>query len=261
MRSTTTIKMGLLAAVVWLGPVGAATSVAAELNIGGVDAAGGVIKGIVKFDGKQAKRKPIRMGADAFCDKAHPDDPPRNERFVFGDGDTLQNVFVWVSDAGGGALGKDVPIGEAAVIDQVGCMYVPHVSGVRAGQELKILNSDNTLHNVNCQPRENGGFNEGMPVKGMEISKKFSQGEQGVPLKCDVHPWMSAFVHVVDHPYFAVTQGDGTFEIRGLPDGEYEVHVWHEFNKFKPDQEHAKVSVAGGGEAEVVFTYAPPAKK
>ncbi len=222
-------------------------------------AGGGTIKGVVKFEGRQAKRKPIRMSADQFCAKAHKGKPARNERYVFGDNDTLVNVFVWVSK---GLEGKDFPTpDQPAVLDQVGCVYVPHVSGVMVNQPLDILNSDNTLHNVKMNSSNNGSFNEGMPVKGMVINKKMAKPEMAVPFKCDVHPWMGAYVHVMEHPFFAVTGGDGSFEISGLPAGEYEVSVWHEFKKFAPDNETTSVTVADGATQEITVTYSPKKKK
>jgi plastocyanin len=231
-----------------------------KLNIGGVEGTGGTIKGTVKFNGKQAPRRPIRMNADPYCDKTHnADNPAMSELYVFGTGDTLQNVFVWVSK---GLEGKEIPAPSApAVLDQQGCTYHPHVMGVVVNQPLEIINSDSTLHNVKCQPEKNAAFNEGMPVKGMKLTKKFEKPEVAVPFKCDVHAWMSSFVHVVPHPYFAVTQDDGSFEIHGLPPGKYEVSVWHEFNKFAPDKKSVEVEVKEGAAAEANFTYSPPGAK
>jgi len=228
-------------------------------NHGGIDQPGATIKGVVKFHGKQAKRKPIRMGADKYCDTFHADGLVRNERYVFGDNNTLQNVFVWIS-SGLGANEYPAPK-SAAVINQQGCVYQPHVLGIVVNQELQIHNSDNTLHNVNCQPGDNASFNEGMPVKGMVISKKFAKPEVAIPIKCDVHPWMTGYLHVVAHPYFAVTGSDGTFEITGLPAGEYEVSVWHEFDKFAPDQSAISVTLTDGQTKEVTVTYSPKGKK
>lgn len=140
-------------------------------------------------------------------------------------------------------------------------MYVPHVAGVVVNQPIQIINSDNTLHNVKMNSSKNGSFNEGMPVKGMVLNKKFSKPEVGIAFKCDVHPWMGAYVHVVAHPYFAVTGLDGSFEIRGLSAGEYELSVWHEFKKFAPDQQKILVTVDDGESKQVVITYGPKKKK
>jgi len=231
---------------------------AAGIDVGGLDQAGGTIKGIVKFDGKQVKRKPIRMSADPVCNNAHKDSPSLSERYVFGDNDTLQNVFVYVSK---GLEGKTFQASGPATIDQVGCVYVPHVSGVVANQQINILNSDATLHNVKCSPKNNDSFNEGMPVKGMKITKSFSKPEMAISLKCDVHAWMQAYVHVMPHPFFAVTQQAGTFEIKGLPAGTYEVSVWHAFSKFAPSEKTITVEVKEGSAAEANFTYSPKKRK
>lgn len=231
---------------------------AQAINVGGVAGSGGTIKGVVKFDGRMAKRKPLRMDQDPFCKSAHPDaQPALEERFVFGDNDApvLQNVVVFVSK---GLEGKDIPKSTAQPhLDQVGCVYVPHVLAMQVG-ELKINNGDNTLHNVKMTSANNGSFNEGMPVKDMVLTKPFNKPEMAIPFKCDVHPWMGAYLHVFDHPYFAVTQGDGSFTIQGLPAGEYEISVWHEFDKFTPDAAAKTVKVEDGGEATIEFTYRPP---
>lgn len=232
-----------------------------DVSVGGVDKPGGTIKGTIKFDGRQAKRKTIRMSADAYCDGAHKSNKALNERYVFGENNTLVNVFVWVSKW---PKGSTLPVPDAdkrPKVDQLGCIYVPHVSGVAVNQEIDIVNSDNTLHNVKMNSSNNGSFNEGMPVKGMVLTKKFGKPEAGIPLKCDVHPWMGAYLHVVEHPFFATSGQDGTFEIRGLPAGDYELSVWHEFDKFAPDQTTIKVSVKEGDTQEVTVTYGPKKKK
>lgn len=235
----------------------AAPTPAPTLNVGGVDQPGATIKGVVKFSGRQAKRKPIRMSADKYCESVHSaENPPLSEQYVFGDNDTLQNVFVWISK---GLEGKTfTPPATKVVMDQHGCTYVPHVVGVMVNQEFDIHNSDNTLHNVKVITNHNGSFNEGMPVKDMVLAKKFTKPEMAMPFKCDVHPWMTAYVHVMEHPFFAVTQQDGTFTILGLPPGEYEVSVWHEFDKFTPDHAKVTVTLAEGQTKEVTFTYTPP---
>ena len=252
--------IGSAAAAMVFGVGSAAWAAAGDaqvLNVGGVAGSGGTIKGVIKFDGRMANRRPIRMDQDPFC-KTHNDAKPAlDEKFVFGAGGEaiLQNVVVYVSK---GLEGKDLPKSDAKPhLDQVGCVYVPHVLAMQTG-ELKILNGDNTLHNVKMTSANNGSFNEGMPVKDMELTKSFTKPEMGIQFKCDVHPWMGAFLHVFEHPYFAVTQADGTFTIQGLPAGEYEISVWHEFDKFTPDAASKPVKVEDGGEASVEFTYRPP---
>lgn len=248
-----------VAAVALGASVSLAEGDAPKLNVGGLSSGGGSVKGVVKFNGKQATRKPIEMTADKYCNTAHGDKPALDERFVFGSGDTLQNVFVYVSKGLEGK-GPFKPEGKPE-IDQIGCVYVPHVQGIVAGQEMLIINGDATLHNVKMSSQENGAFNDAMANKGGKLTKKFNKPEMGIPIKCDVHSWMATYVHVMPHPFFAVTQADGTFEIKGLPAGEYEVSTWHEFNKFTPDQKSYKVKIEDGKAAEVKVTYAPPAAK
>ncbi len=187
----------------------------------------GRVVGVVKFEGKPARRKPLRMGADAFCKKAHKKkvfDPS----MVVNKDSTMRNVFIYVKS---GLSGNTAVPQEPAVINQNGCMYHPHVMGVTAGQPLVILNSDNTLHNVKMNSSKNGAFNEGMPVQGMRLDKVLSKPELGINLRCDVHPWMGAYLYVVEHPFFAVSDVEGRFEITGLPPGTYTLEAIHEQKK------------------------------
>lgn len=226
---------------------------APKLNVGGLSTGGGSIKGIVKFEGKQAARKEIAVAQDPACVANHKDKPLLEEKFVFGDNNTLQNVFVWVSK---GLEGKTFPMPNTKPeLDQEGCSYVPHVMGVVKGQDVKIKNSDSTQHNVHAKTAKDELFNSSSGPGVSEI-KKFNKADL-VTFKCDIHPWMGAYVHVVDHPFFAVTQQDGTFEIKGLPPGEYELSVWHEFARFAPDKEKYSVKVEEGKASEVTITYAP----
>ena len=124
-----------------------------------------------------------------------------------GDDDTLQNVLVYVSK---GLEGKDFdPPKEPVVLDQVGCVYTPHVVAVMAGQPLEVRNSDATLHNVMAKTRQNTPFNFGMPGQSPPVTKVFKQPEFKINLQCFMHPWMYALLHVLDHPFFAVTGPDG----------------------------------------------------
>jgi hypothetical protein len=126
-------------------------------------------------------------------------------------------------------------------------MYDPHVFGMQANQPLKILNSDETLHNVHSLPEKSTQFNLAMPFKGMELTKKFSKPEVMVKIKCDVHPWMAAYVGVLDHPFFAVSAADGAFQMPKLPAGTYTIEAWHE--KFGTQTQTVAL---GEGETEVI---------
>jgi hypothetical protein len=158
----------------------------------------------------------------------------------------LGQVFVWVKNApSGGAAPTD-----AVELDQQGCEYHPHIVAVRTGQPLKIKNNDDTLHNIHPRPTINAEFNIGQPRKGMESMKTFDKQEVMIPVGCDVHPWMRSYISVVGHPYFAVTKEDGSYEIKGLPPGEYEVEAIHE----KLKSQTQKVTVKDG-DNKVDFSY------
>ena len=132
------------------------------------------------------------------------------------------------------------------------CHYPPRVFGVMVGQSIDILNSDPTLHNVHAQPTVNGEFNKGQPVQGSHMTQVFTAPEVMVHLKCDVHPWMSSFVGVVAHPFFAVSAADGSFTIPGVPPGEYELTVWHE----TLGTQSVPVTITDRGTATAHFTLA-----
>ncbi|MCZ6727768.1 MAG: carboxypeptidase regulatory-like domain-containing protein [Acidobacteria bacterium] len=182
----------------------------------------GSITGLVSYSGDDTDAE-INMDADPVCASAH-SDPVSTESVVASDGN-LANVFVYLKE---GVGGSHTVSSEAVLLDQTGCTYVPHISGIQVGQKLVIRNSDPTLHNVHALPEKNKEFNQGQPFQNMELEKSFDTAEVMVRLKCDVHPWMSAYIGVVDHPYFAVSGTDGSFSIEGLPAGDYVVEAWHE---------------------------------
>ena len=165
----------------------------------------------------------IQMDADPVCTGLHTE-PVHTEKIVI-DGGGLANVFVYVKS---GLTGSYPAPAEKAMLNQQGCQYSPHVSGIMVGQTLVIKNSDPTLHNVHALPKKNEEFNQGQPFQDMELEKTFDQAEVMVPFKCDVHPWMSSYMGVMDHPFFAVTGADGAFSIDGLPAGDYVIEAWHE---------------------------------
>ena len=132
-------------------------------------------------------------------------DPVPNEMLVLGSGNTMGNIMVWVSK--GLPAGKTYPAPKTpVVIDQNGCQYKPHVMGIMVGQPYKILNSDGILHNIHTLPKVNPSFNKGMPATVKEATTMFDKPEAIFHIKCDVHPWMSAYVGVFTHPFFSVTE-------------------------------------------------------
>ena len=227
-------------------------------RVGGIDApASGTITGVIHFTGTKPQAQTIKEAqGNAYCKQHYPDDPPLREDFVFGkngSGDTLENVLVYVSK---GLEGKKFGVPkESVVLDQSGCMYTPHVVAVMVGQTLEIRNSDATLHNVMSMPRENPPFNIGMPAQGGKLERKFAHPEFKINFKCFMHPWMSAYVHVLPHPFFAVSGADGAFTIKGLPPGEYQISVLHETSMFEPTPATATVKLDAGQTKNVDFTF------
>lgn len=217
--------------------------------LGASAAFGANVTGKVNFGGAAPKPTSIKMNADPVCAKESAGKTVLKEDVVVNANKTLANVFVYVKE---GVKGNVPPAPQEAVtFDQKGCVYHPHVIGVRVGQPLKILNSDPTLHNVNALAKANAKFNAGMPTKGQVIEKKFTKPETMVKVKCDVHGWMSAYIGVVDHPYFAVTDNTGAFTLKDLPAGEYTVEAWHE----KLGTKTAKVTVTDAGAQPVDFSF------
>lgn len=196
----------------------AAAALAASAQI----VAAGDVTGKVTLKGTPKAEIPIDLGPS--CGKLNPNKVTTRHYVTSKDGG-LANVFVYIKDAK-----KAPPAGEAQMLDQVGCMYEPYILGVVAGQNFKIRNSDSEFHNVHATPDAKSGnpeFNFGQPVKGQVNEKAFPNPEVLVRIKCDVHPWMFAYVGVCDHPYFAVTDKDGNFKISGLPDGKYTIVAYH----------------------------------
>jgi plastocyanin len=216
-------------------------------------ATAGDVTGTVVLDGAAPKNEPIKMAADPICAK-QATGPQFQETFAVGsDGKSLGNVFVYVKD-GLGNYAYDPPTG-AAVIDQKGCRYTPHVMGFRVGQKIEIINSDPTLHNIHATPKANSEFNTGQPMQGMKTEHTFTAKEVMVPFKCDVHGWMNAYAGVLDHPYFAVTSNDGKFTLKGLPPGTYTVEAWHE----RLGAATESVTLGAKESKDITFTFKAPA--
>jgi plastocyanin len=212
------------------------------------------IKGTVTVDGTVPANEQIKMNADPVCAR-QVTSPQMMETYVVGsDGKTLANVFVYVKD-GLGNLTFDVPK-EPARIDQKDCRYHPHVFGMQVGQSLEIINSDPTLHNIHAVAKNNREFNNGQPLQNMKTTHTFTAPEVMVPFKCDVHGWMNAYVGVLNHPYFAVTDASGSFSLKSLPPGTYTIEAWHE----KLGTQTQTVTIGAKETKDIAFTFkVPPA--
>lgn len=186
----------------------------------------GNISGKVNFGGKAPAPVKIKMNADQKCMKMHGGKEVVSDQVVINSNKTLKNVFVYVKS---GLTGKKFPTPtEKVVFDQKGCAYTPRVFGVMANQPIEIMNSDPTLHNVHALPKSSKQFNIAQPKQGMKMVQKFDKPEVMVKIKCEVHNWMAAYVGVLDHPFYAVTDDKGNFNIKNLPAGSYELEAWHE---------------------------------
>ncbi|HEX4999386.1 MAG TPA: hypothetical protein VFY29_14255 [Terriglobia bacterium] len=207
-------------------------------------AATATLMGKISFEGAVPENPKIQMKADPKC----PQDPnARAEEYVVTDGG-LDNVIVYISS---GIEGKKFPVPSSpVVIDQHGCHYVPHAFTVQTGQTIKITNSDDTAHNIHALADKNTPFNFAQPVKGAENEQKFDKPEMPLKVKCDVHPWMGAWIGVFDHPYHTVSAKGGQYEIK-LPPGKYEVTAWHE----KLGSQKQMVEVTDSGMVHADFTF------
>ncbi len=211
-----------------------------------VDAAtAGNIAGTVVFEGDAPAMDAIDMSDEQVCADKHAS-APMAEEVVVDDG-SLANVFVYVKE---GLEGLQFPTPGPALLDQDGCTYIPHVLGVMTGQDITIRNSDGLLHNINASPTEQRGFNTSQPMN-MESTRSFRTAEVMVPVRCDVHGWMNAYIGVLEHPYHSVSGSDGSFDLSTLPPGDYVIEAWHE----RYGTQTQNVTVATGETAEITFTF------
>lgn len=224
---------------------GGSTDAAASAASGGATGTA-TVAGKVTYNGAAPEAETIKMTADPQCKNLHPDGLERAAFDVAEDGG-VAGVVVYVK----GISGSYPAPAEAMLLDQSGCTYHPRMVALQVGQDLTIKNSDETLHNIHPRPSKNQEFNVGQPRQGMETTKKFTEAEMMIPVGCDVHPWMRAYISVFSNPFFAVTGPDGSFSIGDLPAGEYEVEAVH------PQLETVSgtVTVADGETATLDLAY------
>jgi len=204
----------------------------------------GTIAGTVKLTGTPPEMAMTKRQADPFCART----PVKEEEVVVGPGGGLKNAIVRVTK---GVSGHYEPPAAAATVDQSACMYRPRVQGIVLGQPVQIKNSDQTLHNIHGYKGASTLFNKAEIPGQPPMVQQFNDADQIVKLKCDVHPWMTGYVLVSSHPFFAVTGDDGSFKITGLPPGSYTVEAWHERYGAKT----AEITVAADKPAEAAFAF------
>jgi plastocyanin len=241
------IPLALVLSVISIGCGGSKTETASQPAVVD-DANAGSISGKVAFSGPAPEMKTIDMSATPACASAH-STPQKSEEVIVNPNKTLKYVFVWLKS---GVPDKAWPVSSTPVsMDQTGCMYEPHVIGAMVNQDVKFANSDSTNHNIHPLPRKNTEWNESEPPKTSDVVKKFTKEEVMMPVKCNIHPWMRAYIGVVSHPFFAVTGDDGAFKIKGLPPGKYTVEAWHE----RYGRKEVEITVAAKEDKAVDFEF------
>lgn len=210
----------------------------------------GDIEGKMTLKGTPPPEKELPM--DANCGKMHAGKPaPKTRFYVVGEGGGLADVFVYVKS---GLDGKTFPAPDKAqVLDQVGCEYTPYILGLQTGQKLVVKNSDPVLHNVHPTPTSAGNKESNLAQlpKGKDLEFTFPSEEILLRFKCDVHPWMFAYVGVLKHPFWAVSDKDGSFKIKDLPPGKYTIEAYHR----KGGKQTAEVTVEATGAQKADFTF------
>jgi Carboxypeptidase regulatory-like domain len=216
----------------------------------------GTVTGVVSFNGTVPAPKKIDTSADPVCGQRNPN--LTLEDTVVKDG-KLANVFVYIKEgsAANGAKFADLPWstpGAAITLDQNGCHYKPHVLGIQTNQKLSITNSDPTQHNIHPTPKLNPEWNQTQQNGAPPIEKTFARSEVLIPVKCNQHPWMKAYIGVLKHPFFAVSAEDGTYTLKGVPAGTYTVVAWREGGA-DGTQKTMSVTVPPNGSATADFAF------
>ena len=208
----------------------------------------GTITGEVRFSGPVPAMGTINFGSFRECSAQHDGPVPTGDVLVH-EG-TVENAFVWIVKGLEDRVFA-VPT-EPVVIDQKGCLYVPHVAGAQVGQPIRFVNSDRTLHNVHGKPKVASDWNIALARQGADRTIHVDEAEVAISVRCDLHPWMQGWLGVVDHPYFAVTGADGRFTLPAVPPGEYTLAVWHE----RFGRQEQTVSLEPSGSASTTFDLA-----
>jgi plastocyanin len=241
---TTRCKITLLLAS--FAMVGVATLILSE----GVSAAGeGKITGTIKLDGQAPHQKPIDMSKEPSCAQQHAGKPVTTETVMVGPNGGLQNVVLYLSE-GLSPAAAGTAATQPIEINQKGCQYIPHVVGIDQNEEMKVVNSDQTSHNIHPQPKINHEWNKSQPPGAPPFVVKWEAEEVAIPVKCNIHPWMRGYIAVVKGPY-AVSDENGSFTVNNVPPGSYTLTAWQETYGTQTQ----KVTVAAGKPATADFTF------
>jgi len=215
-----------------------------------VNAAGeSKITGTIKLNGTPPHQKPIDMSKEPSCQQQHTGHPITTENVVVGPNGGLANVVLYISEGLNPAAASQLP-SKPAEINQKGCQYIPHVVALDVNQDMKVVNSDQTSHNIHPLPAKNSQWNKSQPPNTPPFDAKFGTEEVAIPVKCNIHPWMHGYIAVVKGPY-AVSNDSGTYTIESVPPGNYTITAWQE----EYGAQTQKVTVAAGKSATADFTF------
>ena len=203
--------------------------------------------GIITVKGTRPRLKPIDMAADPACGEIN---HKREQEWLQTNDDKLMNAFVYVTGDPVKAYRFELPDSDVA-LQQVNCQYSPRVLGLRVGQKLVIWNRDPTQHNVHPTPKKNPEWNQTYMQGSPPMGKTFFREEALIPIRCNQHPWEKAFVGVMNHPFFEVTNELGSYEIRGLPPGTYKFVAWHEAF----EEQQMEITLVAGENRRIDFTF------
>ena len=206
----------------------------------------GTVSGKVNYTGTPAKPKPIDMSKEPSCAKQHAT-PITTETVVAGANNSLANVVVYIS---AGAPDEGQVPAQAVTFEQKGCQYLPHVLAMHTGQELKVVNSDQTSHNIHPLAKVNREWNKSQPPGTPPLSEKYDK-EEFITVKCNVHPWMRGYFAVLKTSHYDVSKDDGGFKLPDLPPGKYTITAWHE----DYGTQTADVTITGKETKDVNFTF------
>lgn len=209
----------------------------------------GTLTGKVTYASRKPARRPIQMDQDPECARLHKSGRLSDESVVVGSDGALANVFVYLKS--GLEDKKFEPPAAPVTIDQKGCWFQPRVLGIQTGQVLQVTNSDPVTHNVHPLAQVNREWNQSQAGGDPPLSRRFTKPEILIPVKCNIHRWMRAFIGVVDHPYFAVTRSDGSFEMANVPPGTYTVAAVQEVL----GSSEQTATLAASGKVSVDFTF------